>query len=239
MGLLGDGRDGGSREQLRRALNIPMDAYVIANIAFDAPFKGVDTLVEALPRVIARCPQTYLIQAGINPERSPLPALASSLGVNEHVRWLGIRDHAHQYLAAADVYVQPSRSGEGFPLAIMEAMRAGVPTIATDVAGNAEAIVDGESGRIVPPCDPAAIADAVVSLFQSRDVGERFVAATSARFHEYFDGRASVSRPLQQHYGIGQRNPPDLRFPRHPRHKLHHRRDAGCRHAPRRGTVAW
>jgi glycosyltransferase involved in cell wall biosynthesis len=183
-------------------LAVPADSSVISNIAFDAPFKGVDTLIRALPRIVHECPNLYLMQVGIDPSVSALPTLASELGVAEHVRWMGIRDHAASLLLGTDLYVQPSKFGEGLPLAIMEAMAIGLPCVVTRVAGNTEAVVDGVTGLVVEPDDPNAIAEGVITMVNSRELWPRFSAEASAHFEVNFNGHASAARLVEEHYGI-------------------------------------
>src|SRR5688572_28462531 len=108
---------------------------VLANIAFDAAFKGVDLLLEAFQSVRAAKGDVYLIQVGIDPVTSQLPWTAEQLGIDPYVRWVGTRDTGWRLLQAADIYVQPSKFGEGLPLAIMEAMALRLPVVATHVAG--------------------------------------------------------------------------------------------------------
>ncbi|MGI8549130.1 MAG: glycosyltransferase, partial [Gemmatimonadaceae bacterium] len=120
-----------TRPEVRAELGVPDDAVLLANIAFDAPFKGVDTLVRAFGAVLRHHPDVYLMQIGVDPAGSVLVDLADTLGVSNRLRWLGIKNHGASFRTAADIYVQPSKFGEGLPLAIMEAMQASLPVVAT------------------------------------------------------------------------------------------------------------
>jgi glycosyltransferase involved in cell wall biosynthesis len=153
--------------------------------------KGVDVLLRALPLL----PDVTAVVAGDGSERRQLRELARSLGVSERVVWLGWCDEPRRHLGALDVFVLPSRS-EGFPLAIVEAMLAGLPVVASDVGSVREAVLDGHTGVLVPPDDVEALARALRELLDDpagrRELGrrgrelalERFTATAMAREFE-------------------------------------------------------
>ena len=121
--------------------------------------KGLDVLLEALTAL----PQANLRVIGDGSARAGLERLAARLGVADRVTWTGWTRNPRAELATIDVFVQPARF-EGFPLAILEAMVAELPVVATDVGSVADAVVDGLTGMLVPPEDPAALAGAIESL---------------------------------------------------------------------------
>ena len=121
--------------------------------------KAYDVLVRALPDL----PGVTAVIVGEGEERGRLEALAAELGVSDRLELAGWIDDARSRLAAFDVFVLPSRF-EGLPLVAIEAMLAGVPVVATDVGSVSEAVVDGSTGQLVPPDDPAALARAIASL---------------------------------------------------------------------------
>jgi glycosyltransferase involved in cell wall biosynthesis len=203
LGLI-DVRDAasGDKGRLRDDLGIPRSAVVLGNIAFDAAFKGVDVLLEALQSVRAIRDDVYLIQIGVDPASSSLPRTAQEWGIDPYVRWTGIRDAGWQLLQAADIYVQPSRFGEGLPLAIMEAMALGLPVVATGVSGNAEAVVDGTTGMLVASDDGPALAQGLLTAIQSPSCWDTWGNAGRQRYERLFDGRRSVETLLSTYYGI-------------------------------------
>ena len=97
-------------------------------------------------------------------------------------------------LRAADVFVHPSRL-EGLPLAILEAMAAGLPVVASSVGGIPEAVVDGETGVLVPPGDPSALAAALLRVLESPDKG----AALGARGHARARAEFSLERMTERY----------------------------------------
>lgn len=190
------------RAEIREALAIPPNALVLGNIAFDAPVKGVDALIRALPAIIQSHPSVILMQVGIDPAASQLPSLVSELGVADAVTWVGIRDRGYEYLQAADVYVQPSQSDEGLPLSIMEAMELGLPVLATDVVGNSEAVVDDVTGRLVSAGSPRFLADGLIDLIRQSNRWSEMGLAGRARFEAMFQGLDSVAKLVTKYYGI-------------------------------------
>jgi glycosyltransferase involved in cell wall biosynthesis len=202
MGLVGEYIPSPAKRQAIRAeLGIPADAVVIGNIAFDAPSKGVDVLLAAMHEVLKDRRDLFLLQVGVDPAVSSLRSIALDLGIGDYLRWAGICDSGWQMLHAADFYVQPSRS-EGLPLGIMEAMSLRLPVIATTVGGNQEAIIDGETGVLVPPEDPDLLAAAILELTRRRSAWSTLGEAGHARFRRLFDGHRSVTRLVDAFYSI-------------------------------------
>ena len=160
--------------------------------------KGQRELVAALPR-LARDDVTVLL-AGDDIEtggahRDGLEREARELGVANRVRFLGRRDDIPALLAAADALVLPSWV-EGLPLVVLEAMAAGVPVVATSVGGTPEAVVDGETGLLVPPRDVTALAGAIDAVLADPDRARRFGEAGRRRVRERFDADAAAQRVL-------------------------------------------
>jgi glycosyltransferase involved in cell wall biosynthesis len=126
--------------------------------------KGVDILLDAFARV---APTASLLAAGDGPMAESLRARAATLGIAERVHWLGERRDVGAVLRACDAYVLPSRN-EGMAVAMLEAMQAGLPVIATDVSGVRDALAPREgrpaAGWIVPPEEPAALAAALAEV---------------------------------------------------------------------------
>jgi glycosyltransferase involved in cell wall biosynthesis len=165
---------------LRQELGIPAGAPVLVALAMLRRQKALGVLVQALAIVRERFPDAVVLVAGgpldDNPEADRLRRLIGELGLEPAVHLLGRRDDVGDVLAAADVGVLSS-DYEGTPLAVLEYMQAGLPVVATAVGGVPEFVVDGVTGRLVPPRDPAALAGAVVQLLDDperrRGMGER------------------------------------------------------------------
>ena len=179
-------------KRVRETLGVPPEAPFLLNVARMTPQKGHDVLLRALPQVLARYPQARLACVGEGPERPGLEAQACALGVAGAVHFLGHRDDVPSLMAAADLFVLPSRF-EGHPLAVLEALSAGLPVVGTRVCGLDEAVISGETGLLVEPERPDDLAAAVLDILAHpqwrlrmgeagrRLVGERYSARGMAR----------------------------------------------------------
>ena len=134
--------------------------------------------------------------AGDGPEREKLTLLARDLGIADEVAFLGFRDDAVRLYAAADMFVLSSIT-EGMSLSMLEAMAAGLPVVATDGAGgNSQVVREGETGLLVAPRDPAALAAAICRLSTDAGLRARMGAAGRARVEQHFSLRTTTRRYL-------------------------------------------
>lgn len=172
------GRPEASRQEVRAELGLRDDVLAIACTAFHGRVKGLDVLLQAIALLAPRFPGLRLLQIGSwgsaqdRSESERLKQLTGELGIADRVVWLGHRNDVNRLLQAADVYCQPSRS-EGLPLAVLEAMNAGLPVVASRVGGIPEAVKDGETGLLTEPESPARLADALQILIQDADLRAR------------------------------------------------------------------
>jgi glycosyltransferase involved in cell wall biosynthesis len=191
------------RNACRRALGIAAEAFVIAVIANLIPYKGHDDLLDALGQVRTRLGGDWRLMLigrddGIG---AALKAKAHSLGIAGNILWLGERSDTQNLLAAADLGVLPSHE-EGFSNSLIEKMASALPVVATRVGGNSDAIVDGESGRLVPVRDAAALGAAIVALYEDPGLRARMGAAARLRVERFFSLDACVRRYLNLYGGI-------------------------------------
>jgi glycosyltransferase involved in cell wall biosynthesis len=149
--------------------------------------KGLCYLLKAAVLV----PEAIFVLAGEGPGRASLEAQVRELGLNKRVLFLGYRQDVPDLLACCDLFVLPSLF-EGLPLSILEAMAANKPVVASAVGGNDEAIVHGETGLLVPPANPTALAAAIQTVLSNSDLSRRLAAAGKARVHEHFSAEAMV-----------------------------------------------
>jgi len=148
--------------------------------------KGMDVLVEAFALVRRCLPDADLVVVGDGAERAALERLASERGLTGAVSFLGLRDDVPALLGGFDVFVLPSRT-EGLPMAILEAMSAGLPIVATAVGGVPEVIRHGRNGLLVRPEAPNDLADAIVRVACDEDLRCRLGRAARAEFDERYD----------------------------------------------------
>lgn len=183
----------GAGVALRRELGLAPAAAVVGAIGNLFPVKGHVYLVQAAARLASHRPDLALLLCGRPVLEAELRAEAARLGIAERVRFLGFRDDVGALLDALDVFVLPSLS-EGLSLALVEAMAAGTPVVATAVGGNPELVEDRVTGLLVPPRDPDAIAAAAGRLLADRPLARRLAAAARARVERTFAVEAMVAR---------------------------------------------
>jgi glycosyltransferase involved in cell wall biosynthesis len=155
----------GDPDRIRAELGIEPGQPVVVTVGFLRKEKAYEVLIEAAAQIAPSVPGLRVLIAGGGPEQAKLQALIDDLGLSEVVTLLGIRGDVPDLLAAADIAVCCS-DFEGGPLAVMEYMGAGLPVVATRVGGLPELVRDGETGVLVPPRDPAALADALAGLLE-------------------------------------------------------------------------
>lgn len=159
--------DAADIDQCWKELDLPAGNQIVGVVGNLYPVKGHQYLIAAIPAILAKCPKTTFVFAGRGQLEAELKAQAHQLGVDGHVRFLGLRQDIPRILALLDVFVLPSLS-EGLSMAILEAMVAGKPVVATDVGGNPELVEDGATGYLVPSQNSQALADRVIALLMDQ-----------------------------------------------------------------------
>lgn len=168
---------------LRRELGLPTAARLIGSVGRLTWQKGFDVLLNAVS-LLDREGFDLLI-SGVGEEDASLRALSVKLGVQKHVHFIGYRRDIPLLLSSLDLYVHPARF-EGMPNAVVEAMAAACPIIATSVDGNCELLEDGIHGWVVPPEDPGALATAIAAALSDRDEARRRGIAARQRVTDHF-----------------------------------------------------
>jgi colanic acid/amylovoran biosynthesis glycosyltransferase len=137
--------------------------------------KGLPILLQSLVSLKSSHPDLVLTVVGDGAERKALEAMTEKLGLKEQVKFVGYRSQAEvrEHLQHTDIFVLPSFA-EGVPVVLMEAMAAGVPAIATQIAGIGELIEDGISGFLVPPGDPSSLASRIEQLLADNRLRAQF-----------------------------------------------------------------
>jgi glycosyltransferase involved in cell wall biosynthesis len=171
---------------------------VVANLIH---YKGHRELVRGLSHVAATLtsPWRILVAGRDHGLRAELEALSAARGISENIQFIGEHADIPRLLAAADFGLLTSRE-EGFSNVILEAMSAGLPMIVTDVGGNPEAVLDGETGCVVPPCNPKAIGDAILRFARNPALRKRLGAAGRKRVEQEF----SIERCVEAHAQLYQ-----------------------------------
>ena len=167
--LYGGAADGAA---LKAALGIPRSAPVVGNVARLFPNKDHGTLLRAFKRVVERVSSATLLIAGEGPLRGEVEAEVRRLQLSGTVHLLGNRRDIPALLRVFDLFVLSSVK-EGLPMALLEAMAAGKPVVATEVDGNPELVVHEGTGLLVPPGNPDALAEAICRLLQDQGAAQR------------------------------------------------------------------
>ncbi len=149
-----------NRRAARAELGLDEGASVVLMVAGMRPEKGHDVLLEAVARAKDAGRSLRVLLAGDGERRAALEALALSRGIRGDVEFLGIRRDVARLLHASDVVVLPSLV-EALPIALLEAMAAGTPVIASAVGSVPELVEDGRTGLLIPACDAASLADRI------------------------------------------------------------------------------
>lgn len=172
-------------------LNRPPDAIVVGSVGWLTPVKGHRFLIEAIARLKPVHPRLHLMIVGGGSLRGELTALAASRGIGHAVQLLGERQDVPACLAAMDLFVLPSLN-EGMGRALIEAMAAGLPVVATRVGGVPAIVENRRTGLLAPPGDSAALAAAIDELIRRPDWAKELGAAARERIGERFGIPAMV-----------------------------------------------
>ena len=180
-----------ARAEVRAEFGFAADAPLIGSVAMLREEKGHDPLLQAFRLVLDDDPRARLLLVGDGPLRHVLRARAEELGVAGHVVFAGNRSDVPRLLRALDVFTLCSRT-ECFPMSVLEAMAAARPVVCTAVGGIPEMVVDGETGTLVPPGEPRALADAFLGLLRDPEGAARLGRAGRRRVEEEFTLDRSV-----------------------------------------------
>ncbi|MGH2722675.1 MAG: glycosyltransferase [Actinomycetota bacterium] len=180
---------------VREEMGIPPSVPLVVTVANFRRDKGHGDLLEAAAIVRAEIPEVRFVLVGLGPLEGEIRERATRMALDGTVAFTGFREDARRIAAAADVFVLSSLR-EGLPIALLEAMTAGVPPVVTRVGGMPEVVEDGRTGSVVPPADPPALARAVAALLRDPGARRRMGDAARRRSAE-FDIRRTVRRTEQ------------------------------------------
>ena len=186
-----------SRSEARRTLGLTANAFIAVVIANLHPYKGHRELIEGLAQVANELPVPWCVLCVGRNEglKAQLEDAVRARGLGSNVRFTGERLDTATLLAAADASLLTPTRNEGFSNAILESMAAGLPIVATDVGGNAEAVVNEKTGFIVAPDDIRALGQAVLRLARDPELGHRLGLAGRTRVVQEF----SIDRCVAAH----------------------------------------
>jgi glycosyltransferase involved in cell wall biosynthesis len=178
------------RREVRAELGVPDEEVLALTVANLRSEKGYDVLLEAARRCVAvRAPVRFVaIGRGLPEDEAVVRSQAE--GLDGHFSFLGTRTDTARLMAGADVFVLPSHQ-EGLPVALMEAMSAGLPVVATIVGGVPDVVTDEVEGLLVAPHRPDLLAEAIGRVARDSDLRVRLAVASETR-SEVFDVRVAT-----------------------------------------------
>ncbi len=186
---------------------LPANARVLLAISRLEQQKGLDVAIRALARIRARHPDAVLVDLGLGSLRAELEELAEAEGVADAVFLAGSVGDVSDWLRRAEVFVHPAR-WEGFGLALLEAMLASLPVVASAVSSIPEIVVDGSTGLLVPPDDVRSLGDAVSALLDDPTRARAYGASGLERARGAFSVAAMTEQTerIYEHALAGRRH---------------------------------
>lgn len=185
-----------SPEPVEWGVSLPKDAIVVGMVSRLSAVKDPETLIRAIALVRRKIPTVQLVFAGTGELEEAMRGWIAQMGLQGCVHLLGLRRDMANILHALDVFVLSSYS-EGMSLAILEAMSAARPIVATDVGGNSLLLDGGRCGILVPPRAPQALAEAILELLKNREKAQQLAHHARQRFLEHFTIDAMGERYLE------------------------------------------
>jgi glycosyltransferase involved in cell wall biosynthesis len=189
------------REEIRKKLGIPHNAFVVLTVRRLVYKNGVDTLIESANIAVKKNQRIIFLVVGKGPDSDGVKWRIKQLGIERHFRLAGFvsDEDLPAYYNAADLFVLPSKSGEGLPLVALEAMACALPVIATDVGGIREILMD-DYGKLVPSNQPESLAKAILEFtsvdFSSCKLELRFL------MEEKFSWDTNIERLVELYEGL-------------------------------------
>jgi glycosyltransferase involved in cell wall biosynthesis len=180
----------------RASLGIPEDAFVVGCTAVMRPVKGVDILIEAVTSLLKELPQMHLLLIGSIKDPA-IEKLIASFPDPSRLHLTGYRTDATQLARISDVVVMASKTREGFPKSIIEAMSQGVPAIVTQVGGMPELVGHGSAGVMIPPSDAPALAAAIRKLYNDPGQTNALGLLGQTRIREVFNINTTIQKTFE------------------------------------------
>lgn len=177
----------------RSSLGIPSDAFVVGCTAVMRPVKGVDVVLEAVTSLLEELPKLHLLLVG-SIKDPVIDTLIKAFPDPSRLHLTGYRTDATRLARLSDVVVMASKTREGFPKSIIEAMSQGVPAIVTEVGGMPELVGRGSAGIMIPPSDPQALADAIRELYNNPSRTQTLGSLGQQRIKDVFNINTTIKK---------------------------------------------
>ena len=180
---------------LRRELGLDDQTRVVGKVADYRPWKGYGVFLEAASLILKEEPRVrFFAIGGKSKYGREMEAQAKRLGIEKQVTFTGFRDDVERFYPLMHVSVNCATAGEGLPGVLRESMAMELPVVAADVGGNREVVIDGETGLLIPPNNPEALAQAILKLLRDRDLARRLGRQGRSFVEKRFSIESMVTR---------------------------------------------
>ncbi|MEW6282310.1 MAG: glycosyltransferase family 4 protein [Candidatus Eremiobacterota bacterium] len=193
-----------TRDEVRRQLGIPLEAPLVGTVGRLEPAKGYPVLFDAFERVLESRPDCHLVFAGVGHLKDDLLVEAARPGLRGQVHYAGYFDAVPDLMNCLDVFVLASLQ-EGLGVVLLEAMALSRPVVSTRVGGTADVVVDRQTGRLVPPRDAGALAEAMLFCLEHPEEAERMGAAGRKRVETDFEDAETNRRLFNLYRNLWER----------------------------------
>ncbi|MGL4666728.1 MAG: glycosyltransferase family 4 protein [Saezia sp.] len=189
-----------SRAEFAREFNVPENALIIGVVAQLIERKGHRYVLEALPTILERFPQTQVLFFGKGPLQEALQTQIKEKGLDGHVKLAGFREDLPKWLGGLDLLLHPADM-EGLGVSLLQASAAAVPIITSNAGGLPEAVADGISGELIPPGDVGALTQVTLKLLGNEKLRKQYGQAGRERIMKEFSIDAMVEGNLRVYEG--------------------------------------
>lgn len=179
----------------RKSFGIPPEAYIVGSIGRLEEQKGYSTLIYAAHLILQQLPNTFFLIIGSGSQMQALKKQTEELGIEKQIFLTGARNDVEELLGMMDLFANSSL-WEGLPTVILESMAACVPVVATRVSGNIELVKDSVTGRLVPPNNPQALANAILEILR---ISPKQRTAMCQKAYAYITDNFSITSIAKQH----------------------------------------
>jgi glycosyltransferase involved in cell wall biosynthesis len=169
----------------KKEFGFKKNSTVITTVGHLIYYKGIKYLLFSIPKIVREFPTARFLIVGEGIEENKLKKLAGKLNIRENIIFAGLRKDIKEILSITDIFVLPSLI-EGLSNAVMEAMLAEKPVVATHIPGNDELVVDGKTGILVPPRDTDSLASAIINILGNPEEGKKMGINGRKRVKKYF-----------------------------------------------------
>ena len=193
-----------SRDFLHREFSFAPDNYLVGIVAALEDHKGHTYLIQASKILKSQAPKIKIIVVGSGSLRWELDKQVQKLGVEDIVLFLGFREDVPRILASLDLFVLSSHL-EGLGSSILDAMASRLPIVATQTGGIPEVVIHRETGLLVPPRNPSALAEAILKLYRDRDLAERLGKKGFEVVYQKFSAEAMAEKVMDLYQRLAER----------------------------------